>query len=73
MNKFTRKLPEYNKISEIPWCGNKLTSRIIAEIEDIRTFKNACSLIAYAELDAPPYQSWQFEAKKTYQSVVIDI
>lgn len=33
--------------------GNKLTSRIIAEIGDIRRFKNAGSLIAYAGLDAP--------------------
>lgn len=62
MDELARELPEYNKISEIPGCGNKLTSRIIAEIGDIRRFKNAGSLIAYAGLDAPPYQSGQFEA-----------
>lgn len=50
MDEFARKLPEYNKISEIPGCGNKLTSRIIAEIGDIRRFKNSCSLIVYANL-----------------------
>ena len=41
----------------------KLTSRVIAEIGDVRRFKNAGSIIAYAGLDAPPYQSGQFEAK----------
>ncbi len=35
---------------------------MIAEIGDIRRFKNAGSLIAYAGIDAPPYQSGQFEA-----------
>ena len=55
-------------ISEIPGCGNKLTSRIIAEIGDIRRFKNAGSLIAYAGLDAPPYQSGQFEATNRHIS-----
>lgn len=53
MDELARKLPEYNKISEIPGCGNKLTSRIIAEIGDIRRFKNSGSLISYVEHDAP--------------------
>lgn len=68
MDELARELPEYNKISEIPGCGNKLTSRIIAEIGDIRRFKNAGSLIAYAGLDAPPYQSGQFEATNKHIS-----
>lgn len=53
MDELARKLPEYNKISEIPGCGNKLTSRIIAEIGDIRRFKNSGSLISYVEHDTP--------------------
>lgn len=68
MDELARELPEYNEISEIPGCGNKLTSRIIAEIGDIRRFKNAGSLIAYAGLDAPPYQSGQFEATNKHIS-----
>ncbi|MBE6140020.1 MAG: IS110 family transposase [Firmicutes bacterium] len=68
MDELARELPEYNKISEILGCGNKLTSRIIAEIGDIRRFKNAGSLIAYAGLDAPPYQSGQFEATNKHIS-----
>lgn len=68
MNELAKELPEYEVISEIPGCGNKLTSRIIAEIGDIRRFKNAGSLIAYAGLDAPPYQSGQFEATNRHIS-----
>lgn len=68
MDKLARELPEYNVISLIPGCGKKLTSRIIAEIGDIRRFKNAGSIIAYAGLDAPPYQSGQFEAANRHIS-----
>ena len=62
MDKLARVLPEYDVISEMPGCGKKLTSRVIAEIGDVRRFKNAGSIIAYAGLDAPPYQSGQFVA-----------
>lgn len=68
MDKLANKLPEYNVISEIPGCGKKLTARVIAEIGDIRRFKNAGSIIAYAGLDAPPYQSGQFEATNRHIS-----
>lgn len=68
MDKLARELPEYDAISEIPGCGKKLTSRVIAEIGDVRRFKNAGSIIAYAGLDAPPYQSGQFEATNRHIS-----
>lgn len=68
MDKLARELPEYNVIKAIPGCGKKLTARIIAEIGDVRRFKNAGSIIAYAGLDAPPYQSGQFEATNRHIS-----
>ena len=68
MDKLARELPEYEEINNMPGIGKKLTSRIIAEIGDIRRFKNAGSLIAYAGLDAPPYQSGQFEATNRHIS-----
>ena len=68
MDKLASKLPEYDVISEIPGCGKKLTARVIAEIGDIRRFKNVGSIIAYAGLDAPPYQSGQFEATNRHIS-----
>lgn len=63
MDKLARKLPEYEVVSEMDGVGTKLTSRIIAEVGDIRRFKNAGSLIATAGIDAPPYQSGQYEAQ----------
>lgn len=63
MDKLARELPEYEIVTEMAGVGPKLTSRIIAEVGDIRRFKNAGSLIAIAGIDAPPYQSGKFEAK----------
>ena len=68
MDKLARELPEYDVISNISGCGEKLTSRVIAEIGDVRRFKNAGSIIAYAGLDSPPYQSGKFEAKNRHIS-----
>lgn len=68
MDKLARELPEYNVINKMPGCGKKLTARVIAEIGDIRRFKNAGSIIAYAGLDTPPYQSGQFEATNRHIS-----
>lgn len=68
MDKLARELPEYDVISNISGCGEKLTSRVIAEIGDVRRFKNAGSIIAYAGLDSPPYQSGQFESKNRHIS-----
>lgn len=68
MDELARELPEYEEINKVPGVGRKLTSRIIAEIGDVRRFKNAGSIIAYAGLDAPPYQSGQFEAMNRHIS-----
>ena len=68
MDKLARELPEYDVIKNMDGCGNKLTSRVIAEIGDVRKFKNAGSLIAYAGLDAPAYQSGKFEATNRHIS-----
>lgn len=68
MDELARELPEYEEINKIDGVGKKLTSRIIAEIGDVRRFKNAGSIIAYAGLDAPPYQSGQFEATNRHIS-----
>jgi len=63
MDRLARELPEYEIVSEMDGVGIKLTSRIIAEVGDIRRFKNAGSLIATAGIDSPPYQSGQYEAQ----------
>lgn len=40
--------------------GERLSVLLIAEIGDVRRFHNGSALVAYAGLDAPPYQSGTF-------------
>lgn len=53
-------LREYDVVMAMPGVGNILGPRIIAEIGDIQRFHSASALIAYAGIDAPPYQSGAF-------------
>ena len=57
-------LPEYQILIDIPGLGKTLAVRLIAEIGNIRRFKNARALVAYAGLDSPPYQSGVYCAAK---------
>ena len=68
MSELAKSLPEYSVIREMPCIGDTLAPRIIAEIGDIRRFKNKHSLIAYAGIDAPPYQSGKFNATERHIS-----
>lgn len=62
MDEIAMQLPEFDVVSEMSGVGKKIRSRLIAEIGDVRRFKNANSLIAYAGIDTPPFQSGQFIA-----------
>ena len=62
MDELARKLPEFETVSNMSGVGNKIRSRLIAEIGDVRRFKNSNCLIAYAGIDVPPFQSGQFTA-----------
>ena len=44
--------------------GERTASRLIAEIGDIRYYHSSKALTAYAGLDAPPYQSGDFESHR---------
>lgn len=55
-------------VKEIDCIGDIHAPRIIAEIGDVRKFKNKHSLIAYAGIDAPSYQSGAFHASKRHIS-----
>lgn len=68
MSELAKALPEYNVVREMTGIGETLAPRLIAEIGDVRRFKSAKSLIAYAGIDAPPYQSGQFEGTRRYIS-----
>ena len=68
MQELAKSLPEFSLIREMPCIGDTLAPRIIAEIGDIHRFKNKHSLIAYAGIDAPPYQSGSFNATERHIS-----
>ena len=60
MQAFAKSLPEYSLIRDMACMGDKLTPLVIAEIGDVRKFHSKHALIAYAGIDAPPYQSGGF-------------
>ena len=54
-------LPNYYLIKSIPGIGYNIASRIMAELGDVRRFKNARALVAYCGLDPNIYQSGQID------------
>ncbi len=64
MQALCKTFPEYSVVRDMDCIGDVLAPRIIAEIGDVRRFKNKHSLIAYAGIDAPPYQSGAFNASE---------
>lgn len=57
LTELAKSLPEYETVREMSCVGDILTPLLIAEIGDLSRFKNKHALIAYAGIDAPPYQS----------------
>lgn len=68
MQEFCKSLPEYFILKDMPCVGKTLAPRFIAEIGDVRRFKNKHSAIAYAGIDAPPFQSGNFSADERHIS-----
>ena len=68
MKMLAKTLPEYSVVRDMPCIGNTLAPRLIAEIGDVRRFNNKHSLIAYAGIDSPPYQSGSFNAAERHIS-----
>jgi len=64
MQTLARTLPEYSTVLAMKGVGKTLAPRLIAEIGDINRFHSRSALIAYAGIDAPPYQSGSFESKQ---------
>ena len=64
MQELARNLKEYDVVRDMPGVGDTLAPRLIAEIGDVRRFYNKKSLIAYAGIDSPPFESGQFVANK---------
>ena len=62
MDELASQLEEFKIVSEMKGVGIKTRSRLIAEVGDIRKYKNANALIAKCGIDTPPYQSGTFNA-----------
>lgn len=60
MQELAKKLPEYSVVRNMGGIGDVLAPKLIAEIGDVRRFHNGKALIAYAGIDASPYQSDKF-------------
>lgn len=68
MDKLASTFKEFNTVKEMKGVGERTCSRLIAEIGDVRRFKNANSLIAFCGIDTPPYQSGNFKATERHIS-----
>lgn len=62
MQELATTLPEYSVVRQMNGVGDVLAVRFIAEIGDIRRFHSGSSLVAFAGIDSPPYQSGAFSA-----------
>ena len=63
MHRLTFNLPEYQTVFSMYGVGPVLGSQLIAEIGDVARFKNKKSLVAFAGLDSPPFQSGTYNIK----------
>ena len=62
MKRLAETLPEYPVVSQMYGVGDILGPQLVAEIGDVYRFRNKGSLVAFAGLDAPPFQSGKFES-----------
>lgn len=68
MNRLASLLPEYELVMAMEGVGKITGPQLMAEIGDVRRFSHKGALVAYAGVDAPPYQSGTFDAKNRHVS-----
>ncbi len=61
MNTLAESLPEYQVVMKMFGVGPSLGPQLMAEIGDVRRFHSKKALVAFAGIDAPPYQSGQMD------------
>lgn len=66
MQNIAATVPEYQVLREMKGVGDRLGPVIFAEIGDIRRFHSAKALVSYAGIDAPAFQSGNFESKNRH-------
>ena len=57
MQRLAAELPEYPAVMQMFGVGPALGPQLVAEIGDVHRFHSKKALVAYAGIDAPPYQS----------------
>ena len=63
MQSLAASLPEYPVVMGMFGVGPALGPQLMAEIGDVRRFHSKKALLAFAGIDAPPYQSGQIEVR----------
>lgn len=63
MLRLAHKLPEYEAVMTLTGAGKITEPKLMGEIGDVRRFTSKRALVAFAGVDAPPYQSGIFESK----------
>lgn len=63
MQSLAEKLPEYPLVMQMFGVGPTLGPQLMAEIGDVRRFHSKKALVAFAGIDAPPYQSGTMDVR----------
>jgi len=63
MLRLAKLLPEFDIVMGMAGAGNITAPKIMGEIGDVRRFTGNSALVAFAGVDASPYQSGIFESK----------
>ena len=63
MQSLAASLPEYPVVMDMFGVGPSLGPQLMAEIGDVRRFHSKKALVAFAGIDAPPYQSGQIDVR----------
>lgn len=64
MQSLAASLPEYPVVMGMFGVGSALGPQLMAEVGDVRRFHSKKALVAFAGIDAPPYQSGQMEVRR---------
>ena len=68
MQRLASLLPEYEIVMAMQGAGSITGPQLMAEIGDVRRFTGKNALVAFAGVDAPPYQSGTFDSKSRHVS-----
>jgi transposase len=63
MLRLASQLPEFDVVMAMQGAGEITGPQLIAEIGDVRRFTHKGALVAFAGMDAPPFQSGTFDSK----------